>query len=622
MVADIGIALRADADGVADAADLANAAERAGLSLVVLLPAVDAPDADVWTMASWVAARTATISIGIDPHPPTVDGLAGMPFRRVVARAVESLEALVPGRLITDPDRWTVTDHLDAAAARSADASERAIVVPVTSIDEIDALAATARTTGITGGPSADRPLAARLRRAAGIDYDGVPGSLRASAIEPGDPAFPTVSSTYMRGGRPGLVLRPRTVAEVGDALAFAARHPHLPFGLRSAGHGISGRSTNRDGLILDMGGWNQIEMLDAERGLVRVGPGATWKQVSRALEPYGRAIGSGDYGGVGVGGLATAGGVGFLSRSQGLTLDMITAVELVLPDGTPVRATAEDHPDLFWAMRGAGANFGVATAFEFTAPRLGSVGWAQLAVVVDDLGDALAQYLHVQNDSPRDTVIFALTGRPRPGEPTVLQFYGMVADDDPGTILERLTPFARIGTLVQQQVVLTPYADVLATAPDPGPGGHRSNREVRSRSGLLSANRSDEFDDFARAAADFIAGGATYFFQFRAMGGAIGDTPADATAFAHRDAAFSVAALGANDQRLDRGWAPLRGYMDGTYLSFETDRSPERLVDAFGARGLARLTALKRHYDPGNLLSDNFALGPAVAATHEEELR
>src|SRR5690606_36617622 len=130
----------------------------------------------------------------------------------------------------------------------------------------------------------------------------------------------PAVASTYLRGGAPGLVLRPRTPDEVADALAVARAHRHLPLGIRSAGHGVSGRSTNRGGIVIDVSGMDAIEVLDAERRLVRIGPGAKWKRVAHALAPYGWALGSGDYGGVGVGRLATAGGIGFLSRSQGLT--------------------------------------------------------------------------------------------------------------------------------------------------------------------------------------------------------------------------------------------------------------------------------------------------------------
>lgn len=423
--------------------------------------------------------------------------------------------------------------------------------------------------------------------------------------LEPGDPGYRGRSSTYMRGGRPALILRPRTPGEVADSLAFARRHPELTLGLRSGGHGISGRSTNNGGLIIDVGAMNSIEVL--ANGHVRIGPGATWKQVAAALDKYDLALGSGDYGGVGVGGLATAGGIGFLSREQGLTIDRLRAVELVLADGTPVRASDDENQELFWAVRGAGANFGVATAFEFEAEEVTEVGWAQLALVTQDLEESMRQFGEVARDAPRDTTVFWLTGQPRQGQ-SVIQMYGMVDSGDPDTIVERLTPFATTGLLAQQQVVVARYADVMAQAADVGAEGHHGRGEPISRSGFLPRLT----DEFARDAAELLRSGTTFFFQLRHMGGAIADTPSDATAFAHRTPEFSVAAIGMDRQALDEAWERLMvKHFDGLYLSFETDRRPERLHDAFPPATLKRLRELKRRYDPGQLFRDNFPIDP-----------
>jgi hypothetical protein len=431
--------------------------------------------------------------------------------------------------------------------------------------------------------------------------FDDLPASV--PALEPGDPGYRGRSSTYMRGGKPALILRPRTPAEVADALAFARRHPELQLGLRSGGHGISGRSTNTGGLIIDVGDIDSIEMLG--NGLVRVGPGATWKQVAAYLDKYDLALGSGDYGGVGVGGLATAGGIGFLSREQGLTIDRLRAVELVLADGTLVRASAEENQDLFWAVRGAGANFGVATAFEFEADEVTEVGWAQLALVSQDLVESMRQFGEVARNAPRDTTVFWLTGQPRQGQ-SVIQMYGMVDSGDPDTIIERLTPFATTGLLAQQQVVVARYADVMAQAADVGAEGHHGRGEPISRSGFLP----ELTEAFARDAVQLLRSGQTFFFQLRHMGGAIADTPADATAFAHRTPEFSVTAIGMDRQGLDAAWDLfVAKHFDGLYLSFETDQRPERLHDAFPPATLARLRELKRRYDPTELFRDNFAI-------------
>ncbi len=211
---------------------------------------------------------------------------------------------------------------------------------------------------------AAVRSSAALAARREGIAYDDVPAGLR--AIEPGDFEYPDVRATYMRGGAPGVVLQPASTEQVVEALAFARRHPELPLALRSGGHGVSGRSTNDGGIVIDLRHLSDIEVIDPERRLVRIGAGARWMQVAAALGEYGWALTSGDYGGVGVGGLATAGGIGFLAREHGLTIDHLRAVELVLADGSVVRADADDNADLFWAVRGAGANVGIVTSFEF----------------------------------------------------------------------------------------------------------------------------------------------------------------------------------------------------------------------------------------------------------------
>lgn len=448
-----------------------------------------------------------------------------------------------------------------------------------------------------------DTGVAHRLRRP-GIDYDGVPASLADVAIEPGDPRHHSVASTYLRGGSPGLVLRPRTPREVADALAFARRHRHLPLGIRSGGHGISGRSTNDGGLVIDVGAMNTIEVLDPDRRLVRIGPGATWKQVAAALDPYDWVLGSGDHGGVGVGGLATAGGIGFLSRRYGLTIDHIRAVELVLADGTQVRAAPDENPDLFWAVRGAGANFGVATAFEFEVDELPEVGFGQLVLATQDIEETLYRYGCLATTAPRDTTVFLVTGRPSFAG-SVVHLSAMVASSDPEVIAERLTPFAEIGRLAHQQIVRVRYADVMNLAPDVGPEGHQASGEPASRSAFLP----ELTDEFARDAVRMLRTGRVYFFQLRAMGGAIADVPAEATAFTHRSSAFSLAAMGLDQDELDDVWDPLGRHFDGLYLSFDTDRRPERLADAFPPPVLTRLRELKRHYDPGNLFRDNFPL-------------
>ncbi|WP_051217744.1 FAD-binding oxidoreductase [Nocardioides insulae] len=604
---ELGIAIDLGSIPLERAVSLASRAEAAGLGLVVLeVGDRSQVSPDPWTVAVWVAARTERIALGV--ARASEEEAATLPAPSAMAKAEESFGLLNGTRLLGDAGgtpAWISADRdADATELERLARGAAPVVVPVQDVADVDRVAVVAAQ--LTPSEPAGRPAAVRSRRRPGIDYDGVPDSLRETAVEPGDPGYRAVRSTYLRGGAPGLVLRPRTVAEVADSIAFARRHPDLPLGLRSGGHGISGRSTNDGGLVIDVGAMTSIEVLDVERRLVRIGPGATWTRVAAALGPYGWALGSGDAGGVGVGGLATAGGIGYLSREQGLTIDRLRAVDLVLADGTRVRASREENADLFWAVRGAGANFGAATAFEFEAAEVGRIGWAQLAVVTADLADGLRRFGEAASAAPRDTTVFLVTGQPRPGQ-AVLQMYGIVDSDDPDVIVERLTPFAEIGMLAQQNVVLTTYPAVLGQFPEVGAEGHHGVGEPVSRSGFLPAMT----PGFARDVAGLLHSGEVFYFQLRPMGGAIADVPAEETAFAYRTPAFQVTAMGADQHLTDAAWDELADHFEGTYLSFETDRRAARLHDAFPPTVLDRLRRLKRRFDPDNLFRDNFNIDP-----------
>jgi FAD/FMN-containing dehydrogenase len=460
---------------------------------------------------------------------------------------------------------------------------------------------------GAGGGGATVRTSTVRAKRRPGIDYDSVPGNLAAGAVEPGDAAYSRVRSTYMRGGSPGLVLRVKDVADVADALAFAREQPGVPLALRSGGHGVSGRSTNDGGIVIDLSSLNAIEVLDEETRRVRMGPGARWVDVAKALAPHGWALSSGDYGGVGVGGLATAGGIGWLVREHGLTIDHLRAADVVLADGSTVRASAEENPDLFWAIRGAGANFGIVVSFEFEVDVVGDVAWAQLVFDATDTAGFLTAWGAAVEAAPRDLTSTVILGGRRPGQPAYAQVLTVVDSDDPDTVLDRLRPLAEAAPLLDQSIQIVPYAAVMANAVQDG--DHHGQGEPHAHSGLVEHIT----PEFAAEAARLIASGATYFFQIRSVGGAASDVAADATAYANRSANFSVASFGTNASGLDALWDRLSRHFDGMYLSFETGLDPARIGTAFPGATLERLRSLKAKYDPENVFRDNFNI---VAAT------
>ncbi len=541
--------------------------------------------------------------------------LASDPAARAAQQAVLDATLTAAGRDPREVRRGLVLDasgapSVDALAGLVLDEGVATLVLAGLDADGVARFAADvlpALRDRVAGGRAARgtvvgtvRSAAVRAARRAGIDYDAIPASLADAAVEPGDVGYAGVRSTYLRGGRPGLVLRPAGTAQVVEALAWA-RAQDVPLAIRSAGHGISGRSTNDGGIVLDLSRMAAIEVLDVATRRVRIEPGARWGEVAAALQPYGWALTSGDFGGVGVGGLATAGGIGFLVREHGLTLDHLRAVEVVLADGRVLRASADEHPDLFWGVRGAGGNLGIVTSLEFEVDEVGDVGFAQLVLDASDTAQFLVDWGATVEAAPRDTTAFVIMGPPRGGT-VVAQVMAMVDSDDPDTIIDRLQPFARIVPLLQQQVQVLPYSAVVSV-PDER---HTSEGEPVTRTAMAEHLTPALAADLER----LVRSGATPFFQIRAAGGAVHDVPADATAYAHRSANFSLVAFGSSRSRLDAAWDAMAGHFDGLYVSFETDLRPERLADAFPGGTLARLRELKRRYDPQDVFRHNFSVG------------
>ncbi|HEX3801715.1 MAG TPA: LLM class flavin-dependent oxidoreductase [Solirubrobacteraceae bacterium] len=449
------------------------------------------------------------------------------------------------------------------------------------------------------GTPSGDvirGPKALALRRE-GIDYDTVPAALRSTAVEPGDRAYTSVQSTHMRGGSPGLVLRPRDAAQVSEALGYAREHD-VSLGIRSGGHGISGRSTNDGGIVIDLGALNAIEILDPVRGLVRIGAGAHWGAVAQALQPHGLAITSGDYGDVGVGGLATAGGIGLLGRSQGLTIDRVRAAEIVLADGSLVRADAEHNVDLLWALRGAGGNFGIVTAVELEAGHVDQVIVSRMVYDAADIETLLQRWGQVVESSPREltSFLYAAGGG--------VQTTTVYADEDTERAVAALTPLLDVAPVLNHEAYIAPYWAVIPLNDGPRRHAHGAPLASNGHAVHISAELADQIAYGVRSGIDS-------WLSIRATGGAVNDVDPAATAYPHRHQNFNVSSFSHRFgvDAFNEHWDELREHLDGLYVSFETDPRPQRLHDAFPGATLERLLTLKGRYDPDNVFDQNFAL-------------
>lgn len=436
-------------------------------------------------------------------------------------------------------------------------------------------------------------------RTAAGRRAHPLPDGLRELATEPGDPAYQRLRHTYSYTGSPALVLSVHTEDDVVAALAHA-RERGGPISVRSGGHGISSRSTNDGGVVIDLSPMHAVEVLDRGRRLVRVQAGATWGEVATRLAPHGLAISSGDSGDVGVGGLATAGGIGLLGRRSGLTIDHVVGATVVTADGRVLHVDADEHPDLFWAVRGAGANVGIVTEFTMRAAEVPSVAHATLAYDARDTAALLERWGAAMAAAPREVTgflyLFGGGGGPASAMASIV-----VATADPDDAQRLLEPFTAVAPLQGARASLTRYDAVVQRtgAPHTGHGGGVT------RSALVG-----ELDPAtAQVLAGLLSSGAADSVQLRALGGAVNDVPAEATAFAHRHQAFSVLAVTSPARRaaLWAAWEEVLEHADGLYLSFETDDDPRRITEAFPPATLARLLAVKAEWDPDDVFAHNF---------------
>jgi FAD/FMN-containing dehydrogenase len=410
----------------------------------------------------------------------------------------------------------------------------------------------------------------------------------------PTDRGYAALRHVYARTGQPGSVLLPRSTAEVVEALGIV-RSSGRPFSVRSGGHGISSIATNDGGDVIDLRWMASVEHRGGTH--VRIGPGARWGAVAHELSPLGLAISSGDSGDVGVGGLATTGGIGLMGRAHGLTIDRLRSAEIVTADGRVHRVSETEDPDLFWAVRGAGANVGIVTSFDFEAAETSDVVQATVAYQPTDLAAFLVAWGRTVEEAAREVSAFLYVGAgPRPFAQATVVYAG----DDLGAAVPELERFVRLTGTAGQRSMVVPYSAVPLTSGAP----HTGQQRTAAHTGL-AVHLDDDLS--ARIAVLLRAGGAD-MVQIRSVGGAVNDVDPDATAYAHRHQNFSVTAVSVDGgPAFDRAWEPVHERMDGMYLSFESDHRAEAVAEAFPPRTLARLRTLKARFDPDDVFDQNF---------------
>lgn len=418
---------------------------------------------------------------------------------------------------------------------------------------------------------------------------------------------------------RPAAIVRPASAADVVTAVNFA-RELDLEIAVRSGAHSPAGFGTVDDGIVIDFSLMKAIDF-DEESGTVRIEPGCTWSEVAGVLHPYGLAISSGDFGSVGVGGLTTGGGLGWMVRKVGLAADHLVAAEVVLADGSVVHASAEENSDLFWALRGGGGNFGIVVSFQFRPHPAGMVTGgvtiydaADLAAVVRGATD----YALVAPDE-LTVMINVMHAPPLPFLPperhgTLIVMVMVCCAGDLERGAEIVAPLRSLATPIADVVGPMPYPAIFSFTDHALPEG----AYLSIRSGFL-----EEIDDALIAAvADQTArfSSPLSLIQLRVFGGELSRKPADSVAFSHRDKPYLIEivsiwmdpAQSATHHAFTEGfWQEIARHTSGAYVGFLGNEGEERARSAYSEDTHRRLAQVKARYDPTNLFHLNQNIRP-----------
>jgi FAD/FMN-containing dehydrogenase len=420
----------------------------------------------------------------------------------------------------------------------------------------------------------------------------------------------------------PALLVRPANAADVAAALRFARTH-NLPVAVRGGGHSMTGQSVGDAGLTIDLGMLKTVTV-DPETHIVRAGGGLTAGELGFAVQEYGLAVPTGSHSTVGIGGLTTGGGFGYLMRTYGLTMDSLLEVEIVTADGQIRTASATENPDLFWAVRGGGGNFGVVTTFTYQAHEIGTmVLGGPLVYTLAKAAAALRHYRDFMATAPDALTLYAVfTGLP-PAAPFPPHLQGQMV---------LLLDACYVGDLAEGQRVLQPLRDALPADLDmlgPLPYTVRLTMlDETAHHGKHHDVTNSFLHDLSDAAIDtlvaHIAQATTSLIavQVARLGGAVAQVAADATAFAYRDAPYMlwlpVTWMPGDDATRHQQWmhnlaAAMQPFSTGgAYANVLGDEGEEGIRRAYPPATYARLQAIKRQYDPENVFCGNQNIAPA----------
>lgn len=435
--------------------------------------------------------------------------------------------------------------------------------------------------------------------------------------IAPGDPEYDAARTVFYGGieRHPAVIIRPTDVEEVRHVISLAS-NTGLELAIRSGGHSVAGHSVTDGGIVLDLSNLRDLQ-IDVEGRTAWAEAGLTAAEFTTAAAAHGLATGFGDTGSVGIGGITLGGGVGYLVRKYGLTIDDLLAAEIVTADGEILHVDAETHPDLFWAIRGGGGNFGVVTRFKFRLHEVDSIFGGMLLLPATP--DTIASFISLAEAAPDELSAIAnvMGAPPMPfipaevhGKLIILAMLIYAGDASEGERV--LGPFRALAIPIADMIKPMRYLEIY---PPEDASYHP-----------IGASRTLFVDTIDRSVAAMLLDHlqtSTAFMkvtQLRVLGGEMARVPVDATAFAHRKSRIMVN-LAALYQQPDEkakyeAWvsdfaADLEQGDHGAYVNFLGDEGVNRIRAAYPGYTWNRLVEIKRRYDPNNLFRLNQNIPP-----------
>jgi FAD/FMN-containing dehydrogenase len=462
------------------------------------------------------------------------------------------------------------------------------------------------------------------MRGIAGDDVEGLAGGFAGALLQPGDGSYDE-ARTIWNGAidrKPAIIARCASPSDVSRAVRWAATNGLHP-AVRSGGHGVGGLALVDDGLVIDLSQMKRIEV-DEDARIVYVQSGATLGELDCATQPYGLGVPAGIVTHTGVAGLTLGGGIGWLMREHGLTVDNLVSAEVVTAEGELVVASEDENADLLWGLRGGGGNFGIVTSFTFRAHPVGPTVLAGPVVFPLERADEIMAFYRDWSSEVPDALTTILNFRRAPAAPWVPEdLHGLPVilvvccwAGDPERAAPVVAPLKALGPLVdlcEPKPFLThqSFFDLSVT---PGWHYHWKSVEVPTMSTDVVSLLVD--------ATEQITSPRSYSVVFQ-LGGAVARVGEEDTAYSHRDAGFAININGvwlpeeAADGPRHTSWvrdlfARLEPFAPGVYVNFLGEEGQDRVRAAYGPAKYDRLAALKAIWDPTNLFRRNQNILPA----------